>query len=66
MLLDDDKEWYRCMREAADTHMPYALRNLFVSILTDTTIQNVRELFNEFAIVMTEDFTFKERQRISK
>ena len=44
---------------------PYTLRNLFVTILADTTIGDVKKLFDMFAEAMTEDFTRKERTRLS-
>jgi len=54
------------MQEAAKVQMSYTLRNLFVSILTETSIKEVRALFDQFAESMTEDFSRRERTKISK
>ena len=57
LLLDDDQEWYRCMHEAAESNMPYQLRNLFVTILCSCGVQDIRTFFDTFCHSMAEDYT---------
>ena len=54
-LVDDDQEWVRCMREAAETRMPRQLRLLFATILVYCGPMNPVELWTEFRDSMIDD-----------
>jgi hypothetical protein len=47
-LLDDDREWNQCLREAKDMAVGRQLRHLFVSILRDCSPARPRELWDTF------------------
>ena len=47
-LLEDDKEWKECLREASQIQTGYQLQMLFVTILQDCNPSYPDELWNEF------------------
>ena len=60
-LVEDDQEWTRCLEEASQTHMPFEMRNLFVSILIHCGPNQPVELWESFRDAMAEDFIHKFR-----
>lgn len=54
--LEDDSEWYACMREATSTGMPSQLRLLFAIILVYCEPANTARLWKESLHTMSEDF----------
>ncbi|XP_068323280.1 uncharacterized protein [Pyrus communis] len=55
-LLEDDNSIHQCLLEAATTHMPSALRRLFVTILVYCEPIGVRTLWEEFHSFMRQDY----------
>lgn len=55
-LLENDKQWYECLREASAFKMPYQLRMLFATICNENQPSNPSELFSAFLDCMIEDF----------
>ncbi|CAG8788683.1 28086_t:CDS:2, partial [Gigaspora margarita] len=58
-LLDSDKSLYDCMFEAKQFRSPYALHNLFSTILVFGEPINVRKIWNQNINAMSEDFIKK-------
>ena len=54
-LLQDDSEWAECMRDAAVSQHPSALRALFASLLVFNGVQKPAELWGAFQADMCED-----------
>ncbi|PAA48122.1 hypothetical protein BOX15_Mlig001947g5 [Macrostomum lignano] len=54
-LLEDDKHWQLCMREAVETRLPAALRRLFAAILTHGNPSDPPKLWCEFSSDMAGD-----------
>jgi len=55
-LLRDDREWRRCLEEAVVFALPAKLRELFAIILEYCSVENVRELYNDFIDDMSIDY----------
>jgi len=55
-LLEDDQEWHRCMREAAEFRMPQSLRYLYVTILTSCSPSDPRSIWEENLHSLSEDY----------
>ncbi|KAG5525404.1 hypothetical protein RHGRI_031907 [Rhododendron griersonianum] len=55
-LLECDNSIRQCLAEASSTHMPSALRRMFVSVLVYCEPTGVRSLWNDFHAFMTEDY----------
>lgn len=55
-LLEDDDSSRPCLLEAVATHMPSALRRLFVAILMYCEPTILRRLWDEFQSLMIEDY----------
>lgn len=55
-LIVDDREWFRCMEEAALYMMPYQLRSLFAMLVIHCEVASPAELWEQFRAAMTEDF----------
>ena len=55
-LVLDDREWSDCIREAAVYMMPQQLRALFAVILINCEVANPVTIWEEFRLLMTEDF----------
>ena len=55
-LVQDDTEWYSCMREAVRYQMPAQLRSLFVCLNVCQTVHRPIDLLSEFYEYMIEDF----------
>lgn len=55
-LLDDDEDARKCLEEAELTRMPFALRQLFATILAYCKPKNVNNLWNRFYPSMSEDY----------
>ncbi|PAA80832.1 hypothetical protein BOX15_Mlig019542g1 [Macrostomum lignano] len=54
-LLEDDNHWRLCLREAAETRMPVALRRLFAAILAHGDPSDPLKLWQEFVKEMAAD-----------
>lgn len=61
-LLQNDREWMNCLREAAQTRMPASLRHLLATILSFEHPTNGRALFEAFQQELIEDFVHQRRQ----
>ena len=59
--VEDDQEGTRCLEEASQTHMPFRMRNLFVSILVHCEPNQPLELWETFKESMAEDFLHRYR-----
>ena len=55
-MLEDDNSIHQCLIEATTTHMPSALRRLFVTILVYCELIGVRNLWEEFHSFMGQDY----------
>lgn len=54
-LLQDDSEWFDCLNELADTHMPRQLREIFGCMCCFCELTSPKELWDAFKILFTED-----------
>lgn len=64
-LCEDDSQWKAALDEAAQYKRPRALRYCFVNILIHCWPVGPRELFDEFANHMSEDFERKRKENKS-
>jgi hypothetical protein len=55
---NDDFEWFACMRDAASSKMPTAMRQLLFIILTFNEVENPKNLLDSFILELAEDFLF--------
>jgi len=55
-LLQDDSEWFECLKEHKDTLMPPALRTLMFQIFAECQPSSPFELFWKFAEDLSDDF----------
>eukprot|EP00795_Rhopilema_esculentum_P009950 gene9950-18563_t len=55
-LLEDDAEHRRCLEEATIMNMPSQMRQLFATLMVFQTPCDIRDLFNEFKELMSEDY----------
>jgi len=58
-LCKDDNEWRNCLLEARVVKMPYALRNLFITILVHCNPKYPEKLWKEFKDDLSEDIKAK-------
>ncbi|XP_018400734.1 PREDICTED: ATP-dependent DNA helicase pif1-like, partial [Cyphomyrmex costatus] len=56
-LIENDDEWRRAMNEAAEWMMPRQLRRLFVRILLHCQPLHPEELWENFKVAMSEDYS---------
>jgi hypothetical protein len=61
-LLEDDREWELCLKEAATFKFPRELRHLFAIILVNCAPSQPRRLWDTYATHMIEDILYKARQ----
>lgn len=61
-LLEDDREWDECLREAASTQMPIQLRQLFATLLTFNNPVDPGALWEAHKVDLTEDILREARQ----
>ena len=62
-LLQDDREWDEALTEGALTHMPSALRELFVTILMFCMPSNPKKLFDDHYLDWTDDFVYEAKKK---
>lgn len=55
-LLQHDESVRQCLLEASNTHMPYALRRLFITVLVYCEPTGVHDLWDEIYPYMIEDY----------
>ena len=58
-LLQDDQEWEEALTEGALTKMPYALRELFITIILFCQPANPKELFENHFREWADDFVHR-------
>nr|CAD2177072.1 unnamed protein product [Meloidogyne enterolobii] len=58
-LIKNDEEWSFCLKEASNFKLPFALRNMFVSILLYGDPKYPELLFDEFKNNLAEDYLLK-------
>ncbi|CAG8586819.1 2367_t:CDS:2, partial [Dentiscutata heterogama] len=61
-LLESDNEWFNCLSEASLFQMPLQLRLLFATILVYCQPAGVRDLWDAYLLVLTEDFVYAAQQ----
>jgi hypothetical protein len=62
-LLHNDSHWEDCLNDAVDVKMPYAIRDLFCTIIYSGDVADPIKLFNRFKDDMKEDFDRRRRKR---
>lgn len=55
-LTENDEEWERSLREAAQWQVPFQLRHLFAMLVVWCEVTDVVRLFHQFKELMSEDF----------
>ncbi|XP_026398220.1 uncharacterized protein LOC113293999 [Papaver somniferum] len=58
-LLEDDGEWHRAIREAAETHTGKRLRELFVIILLNCKVTEPKKVWNDNWDLLAEDIKYE-------
>lgn len=61
-LLTDDNEYHEAFRENESTAFPPQLREMFVHIIINCNVSDVRKLWEEHWIPMSDDITRKQRE----
>lgn len=61
-LLDSDKEWHEVLQQVSTCGFPQQIRELFVHIIVNCKVSNLRELWNSHWKDMSDDMIMQQRK----
>lgn len=61
-LLDDDNEWYEVLEDCAKSGFPSQIRELFVHIIVNCQVSDLRHLWNQHWKHMIDDILIERRK----
>ncbi len=62
-LIENNAEWFECLREASQIKSACQMRELFVSIIVNGLAPNYRELWEQFKEHFIDDFVYRANTR---